>query len=85
MGAASSKAGDQATVTLDVAAAALAAHEKPFKFGCVTIAERHLAKNREHENILRKMDAGAKWFISQVLLSPKKPGLRATPRPPVQR
>lgn len=67
VGAASSKAGAQATVTLDVAAAALAAHKKPFKFGCVTIAERHLAKNREHENILRKMDAGAKWFISQAV------------------
>merc|ERR1719271_688355 len=36
-------------------------------FGCVTIAERHLAKGREHLNILRKQAMGAQWFISQAV------------------
>jgi len=34
-------------------------------FGCVAIAERHLAKNREHENMVRKIGWGAEWFVSQ--------------------
>lgn len=37
------------------------------KFGCVTIAERHLTKGREHLNIQRKVDLGAEWFISQAV------------------
>jgi len=37
------------------------------KFGCVTIAERHLTKGNEHLNIQRKVDLGAQWFISQAV------------------
>jgi hypothetical protein len=36
-------------------------------FGCVTIAERHMTKGTEHENIMRKQDLGAQWFISQAV------------------
>lgn len=36
-------------------------------FGCVAIAERHVVKNSEHQNLLRKMDLGAEWFISQAV------------------
>lgn len=40
------------------------------EFGCVTIAERHLKKGTEHENIQRKVDLGAQWFISQAVYNP---------------
>jgi hypothetical protein len=33
--------------------------------GCVAIAERHSSKGNEHENMLRKSEAGASWFITQ--------------------
>ena len=33
--------------------------------GCVAIAERHTKKGNEHENMLRKGEAGANWFITQ--------------------
>ena len=36
-------------------------------FGCVAIAERHLKKGTEHENMMRKSDMGARWFISQAI------------------
>ena len=35
------------------------------RFGCVAIAERHRAKHREHENMLRKVKWGAEWFVTQ--------------------
>lgn len=34
-------------------------------FGCVAIPERHASKGTEAENMLRKMEAGAEWFITQ--------------------
>eukprot|EP00635_Sarcinochrysidales_sp_CCMP3193_P009601 CAMPEP_0118913754 /NCGR_PEP_ID=MMETSP1166-20130328/14422_1 /TAXON_ID=1104430 /ORGANISM="Chrysoreinhardia sp, Strain CCMP3193" /LENGTH=397 /DNA_ID=CAMNT_0006853319 /DNA_START=3 /DNA_END=1196 /DNA_ORIENTATION=- len=49
-------------------------------FGCVCIAERHTpeyaatrgyAAPREHENMLRKQQAGAEWFISQAVYDAK--------------
>ena len=48
-------------------AAALVKARKNLAFGCVTIAERHLTKGTEHLNILRKVDFGAQWFISQAV------------------
>lgn len=33
--------------------------------GCVAIAERHTTKGNEHENMLRKSEAGASFFITQ--------------------
>jgi hypothetical protein len=34
-------------------------------FGCVCIAERHTKKGNEDENMMRKVRAGAQWFITQ--------------------
>eukprot|EP00605_Chrysophyceae_sp_TOSAG23-4_P001163 GSChrysophyteH1.ASY1.ANO1.1271.1 assembled CDS len=34
-------------------------------FGCVCIAERHVKKGNEDENMLRKTRFGAEWFITQ--------------------
>lgn len=34
-------------------------------FGCVCIPERHTKKGNENVNMLRKMDFGAEWFITQ--------------------
>lgn len=48
-------------------------------FGCVCIAERHTAEYaakrghaypREHINMIRKVKAGANWFISQAVYDP---------------
>lgn len=53
--------------------------KKDVHFGCVCIAERHTleaAQQRgkpyptEHLNMVRKMKAGAKWFISQAVYDP---------------
>ena len=38
---------------------------KGCRFGCVAIAERHAARHREHENMLRTVRGGAEWFVSQ--------------------
>lgn len=35
------------------------------KFGCVTIPERHTKKGNEDENMIRKSEFGAEWFITQ--------------------
>ncbi|KAL7544082.1 hypothetical protein ACHAXR_013513 [Thalassiosira sp. AJA248-18] len=54
--------------------------EKDIDFGCVCIAERHTfesAKARgktyptEHMNMIRKVKAGAGWFISQAVYDPE--------------
>lgn len=34
-------------------------------FGCVSIAERHTTKGNEHQNLFRKSEFGAEWFITQ--------------------
>lgn len=34
-------------------------------FGCVAIAERHTLKGNETTNMMRKIDLGAEWFITQ--------------------
>jgi len=34
-------------------------------FGCVSIPERHTTKGNEDMNMLRKVNKGAKWFITQ--------------------
>ena len=34
-------------------------------FGCVAIPERHTKKGNENHNMVRKVQAGAKWFITQ--------------------
>lgn len=34
-------------------------------FGCVCIPERHTKKGNENENMLRKINFGAEWFITQ--------------------
>jgi hypothetical protein len=35
------------------------------KFGCVCIPERQTLKGNEHLNMIRKMNYGAEWFITQ--------------------
>jgi 5,10-methylenetetrahydrofolate reductase len=54
--------------------------QKLVKFGCVCIAERHTieaAKARgktyptEHQNMIRKQNEGAEWFISQAIYDPE--------------
>lgn len=52
--------------TLDEAAQMVTARRAAF--GCVTIAERHVKKGTEHQNLLRKAELGAQWFISQARL-----------------
>lgn len=54
-------------IKMEQAAQRVAAREHQIAFGCVTIAERHLAKGTEHLNILRKQGMGAQWFISQAV------------------
>lgn len=34
-------------------------------FGCVCIPERHTAKGNENHNMVRKIEFGAEWFITQ--------------------
>jgi len=50
--------------------------KSPLKFGCVCIAERHTLESArargkdyptEHLNMVRKVEAGAEWFISQAV------------------
>jgi len=53
-------------ISMGAAAARLRAR-KNIAFGCVTIAERHLTKGTEHLNLLRKVEYGAQWFISQAV------------------
>lgn len=38
-------------------------------FGCVCIPERHTKKGNENENMLRKQNFGAEWFITQGVFS----------------
>ena len=54
-------------IPLAAAATRVGARGESLAFGCVTIAERHVAKGREHLNILRKQALGAQWFISQAV------------------
>lgn len=62
VGAASSS--QSCTFNLNNAAEKLNENPK-LKFGCVSIAERHMTKGNEHLNMLRKTKMGAKWFITQ--------------------
>ena len=39
-------------------------------FGCVCIAERHLKHRCEHEILIKKMQWGAEWFITQGIYDP---------------
>ena len=39
-------------------------------FGSVAIAERHIKKNNEHLNMMRKQLYGAKFFITQGIFDP---------------
>jgi len=34
-------------------------------FGCVCIAERHSSKGNENVNMVRKIESGADWFVTQ--------------------
>lgn len=38
-------------------------------FGCVCIPERHVSKGNEHQNMIRKSECGAQWFITQGIYS----------------
>jgi hypothetical protein len=63
VGAASSKHGNTG-ISLPQAAA-LTVAKSNCAFGCVAIPERHTAKGNETTNMLRKIDIGAEWFITQ--------------------
>ena len=39
------------------------------KFGCVSIPERHTKKGNEDENMIKKSEFGAEWFITQGIFS----------------
>lgn len=39
----------------------------PYKLGGVAIAERHMSKRDEHRRIMRKMEAGCSFFITQAV------------------
>ena len=64
VGAPSSAAAGAAGLTL-LAAFARARRHSGVGVGAVAIAERHTIKGNEHENMLRKSEAGASWFITQ--------------------
>lgn len=64
VGAATSKPTQQARLTLPEAAD-MVNRKAGLRFGCVCIAERHLKKGTEHENMMRKAEMGAGWFVSQ--------------------
>lgn len=64
VGAPSSKGASAAGLTL-LAAFSRARRHSGVGVGAVAIAERHTAKGNEHENMLRKGEAGASWFITQ--------------------
>mmetsp|Transcript_24537 Transcript_24537/g.51379 ORF Transcript_24537/g.51379 Transcript_24537/m.51379 type:complete len:434 (+) Transcript_24537:187-1488(+) len=66
---ASSAADTGSRIKMEAAARLLQA--RGVAFGCVTIAERHLKKGTEHLNIIRKMEFGAQWFISQAVYDPE--------------
>jgi hypothetical protein len=38
-------------------------------FGCVCIPERHMTKGDEHLNMMRKIEFGAEWFVTQGIFS----------------
>lgn len=40
-------------------------------FGCVCIAERHITNRCEHEILIKKMEWGAEWFITQGIYDPQ--------------
>jgi hypothetical protein len=40
-------------------------------FGCVCIAERHIKHQCEHEVLIKKMQWGAEWFITQGIYDPQ--------------
>ena len=40
-------------------------------FGCVCIAERHVKNRCEHEILIKKMQWGAEWFITQGIYDPQ--------------
>ena len=40
-------------------------------FGCVCIAERHIKNRCEHEILIKKMQWGAEWFITQGIYDPQ--------------
>lgn len=63
VGAATSKFGPQG-ISLPQAAA-LTKSQEHCAFGCVCIAERHTATGKETINMVRKVDIGAEWFITQ--------------------
>ena len=61
--------GDKAEVArctlIDAGRQASTNYQGQCNFGCVSIAERHTKKGNEHTNMVRKMDVGAEWFITQ--------------------
>lgn len=52
-------------LTLLGALQSVAARKDGVVSGCVAIAERHTKKGNEHENMMRKGEAGASYFITQ--------------------
>ena len=64
VGAPSASAGARGGLSL-LAALARAKARPGVGLGCVAIAERHTQKGTEHENMLRKAEAGASFFITQ--------------------
>ena len=65
MGSPSSSVVTTGGLTLLGALGRVAARKDGVDCGCVAIAERHTLKGNEHENMLRKGEAGASWFITQ--------------------
>lgn len=47
-----------------------AKQNNPFMLGGVTIPERHVKKQDEHQRIFKKVDMGCRFFISQCVYSP---------------
>ncbi len=70
VGGASSKMA-YAGPTIAQASQAIAAHERDFVFGGVTIAERHLSKGNEHLKLIEKSRLGMSFFTSQVVYEPE--------------
>jgi hypothetical protein len=67
VGAATSRAGDPADLTLDDAYGLVRRHAPALVLGAIAIAERHARRGNEHERMLAKTAAGCRFFVTQAV------------------
>jgi len=67
VGAATSRAGAPADLTLDDAYGLVRRHAPALVLGAIAIAERHARRGNEHERMLAKTAAGCRFFVTQAV------------------